>query len=232
MQTLIIDTGQKKGKHAKKHEYLTSLQDYEVIEKALKVGDYMVLGKNTSIDTKRNIQELAQDAWKDHSRFKRELVRAKELGVKLIILTETKHVKDLDELSRWREPNDEFCRRGGRIKNRVSYKSGNKQSRNAGPRRIYGSTLAKACNTMEEKYGCEFRFCKPSEAGETILNMFRVSEPSNLTLDEITGRARSKSETKDAGKKDISKDETVELQRIEVEKLIEDFFKPRKEEQK
>ena len=29
--------------------------------------------------------------------------------------------------------------------------------------------------------------------------------------------------------KDTSKEDTVELQRIEIEKLIEDFFRPRKE---
>jgi hypothetical protein len=37
---------------------------------------------------------------------------------------------------------------------------------------------------------------------------------------------------KEQKQKDTSKEDTVELQRIEIEKLIEDFFRPRKEEQK
>ena len=37
-----------------------------------------------------------------------------------------------------------------------------------------GPTLAKAMFTMQQKYGVEFRFCKPEDAGLCVLELLQV----------------------------------------------------------
>jgi hypothetical protein len=175
MQTLICDTRQKKGKHTAKMAYFNSLENYMTLEQKLEVGDYMIMGGHTSVDTKQHIQELAQDMWRDHKRFHNEIVKAQEMGIKLYILVETHHVINLDDLEKWCEPNDEYCKRGGKLKNRVSYrvktKDGKYKNVCNSPKRIYGKALAQQCRTMEERYGCEFLFCAPSYAGRKVIQL-------------------------------------------------------------
>lgn len=42
------------------------------------------------------------------------------------------------------------------------------------PNATKGETLAKAIETMEQKYGVKFLFCKPEEAGAMILKLLEV----------------------------------------------------------
>lgn len=173
MDVLICDTRQHVGKHDAKEAYFKKLKNYTILEQKLEVGDYMIMGGHISVDTKAHIQELAQDMWRDHERFHNEIVRAQEMGIKLYILVETYHVLNLDELAKWREPNDEFCRRGGKLKNRVSYRRDGK-NKCATPQRIYGKRLAQQCHTMEERYGCEFLFCNPTYAGKKVMQLLEA----------------------------------------------------------
>lgn len=187
MCKLIIDTRQQKGKHIIKHSFFLGA-GLEVEEHALYAGDYMLVGTPLSIDTKANIQELNGDIYgSDHERFRAELIRAKEAGIKLIILTETEHVASLDELGKWREPNSEYCRRGGKPSLEAWCKKNKKRMPKGTPRRIYGSQLAKSCRTMQEKYGCEFYFVSPLRSGELILDML-MTEPADdsMTYEFIT----------------------------------------------
>ena len=43
------------------------------------------------------------------------------------------------------------------------------------PTATTGETLAKACMTMEFKYGVKFRFCAPEESGKNILKILGVN---------------------------------------------------------
>ena len=80
------------------------------------------------MDTKRDIQELAQDVFQQHDRFRRELVGARDAGVKLYVLTENSEgVRSLADLAAWREPACQFAKRKG------------------AQVRIDGGRLAKAC---------------------------------------------------------------------------------------
>ena len=152
MGIVLADTRQHAGKHDEKHADMAA-SGYEPKFSKLYVGDYQ-MPPSVAVDTKRSIAELASNVWTQHDRFRRELVRAQEAGVRLVILVENTHgVTDLVTLAQWVEPQREFNRR-----------------KNA-QRRIYGSTLAKACATMQEKYGCEFMFCKPGEAGQAVLRI-------------------------------------------------------------
>ena len=72
----------------------------------LDVGDYAIEG-NTSIvvDRKQSIQECATNLMNrsDSSRFWRELRRAHEQGIKLVILVESgRTVKNINDVVRWK----------------------------------------------------------------------------------------------------------------------------------
>lgn len=151
--TLQIDTRQKDGLHVLKHEHFASLGIHCVRTK-LYVGDYMFVGGVRAVDTKRDLQELAADIDRDHDRFRRELVNAKDAGISLTVLVENEDgVRDLDGLAAWVEPAESFVKR-----------------RHA-KRRIGGLRLAKACLTMSDRYGVSWAFCAPEDAGAMVIGI-------------------------------------------------------------
>ena len=152
MATIVVDTRQQEGKHRLKHEQMRA-QGFELLRSKLPFGDY-ALPSLVAVDTKQNIQELAQNVHHDHTRFRNECVGARDAGVKLIILVETTEgITSLESLSEWIEPESQFRAR-----------------RNA-KTPISGKNLARACETMQERYGVEFRFCKPEESALEIIEI-------------------------------------------------------------
>lgn len=109
---------------------------------------------------------------KRHGFFHRGLVRAKNYGVKLYILVDNKDgVTDIDSLFRWVNPRRKIMINSNQIighwKNgKPRYKKVQKY-----PSCMMGSQLAKACLTMEKKYGCTFLFVKPEEAAPKIIEL-------------------------------------------------------------
>ena len=126
---------------------------------------------------KRNLPEswmkAAQDLYlKRHGFFHRGLIRAKQYGVKLYILVENEDgVKSIEDLFRWINPRSQIFVRSNIV--RGYYKNGNPiyQRVQKYPNCMKGQQLAKACLTMEKKYGCQFVFCKPKEAGQKIVEL-------------------------------------------------------------
>lgn len=157
MGALIRDTRQQRGKHEAKHRWFDE-HGVVSVSSGLYVGDYMVMG-DVSVDTKRDLEELCQCLDADHVRFRNEMVRARDAGVRLVILTENEDgVTDLESLALWVEPYDEFVRRNGSGK----------------ARRRYGKRFAQACRTMTERYGAEFQFCTPAEAGRRVCEILGI----------------------------------------------------------
>lgn len=109
---------------------------------------------------------------KRHGFFHRGLVRAKAYGIKLFILVENEDgIKSIRDLFRWVNPRRRYMVNSniviGQYNNgRPKYKKVQKY-----PNAMMGDTLAKACLTMEKKYGCEFVFCHPSESGRKIIEL-------------------------------------------------------------
>ena len=108
--------------------------------------------------------------------FHRGLKRAQNSEIKLYILVDNKEgVESIDDLFRWHNPRLDYWTNSmeviGYWKNgKPKYKKVRKY-----PNATTGEVLAKACLTMQLKYGCEFQFCKPEESGEKILEILGVN---------------------------------------------------------
>lgn len=175
---LLEDTRNQAGKHDKKNEYFLR-NEIEVRRTKLYVGDYTLpTDQSVCIDTKKDIQELIGDiCGKSHERFRNELIRAQESNIKLIILTEddggycdrkktiyNRPVTCIKDLFSWKNPRL-FIFQGGKQKY---------------PKATKGQTLAKCLITLQEKYGCEFAFCKKEDSGAEIIRLLGL----NQLLDE------------------------------------------------
>lgn len=118
------------------------------------------------------ISEFQKLYVKRHGFFHRGLKRAQNSGIKLYVLVENSDgVKSLEDLFKWINPRLNIWINSktaiGLYKNgQVKYKKVQKY-----PSAMSGEKLAKACITMHEKYGVEFRFCTPEESGAMILKL-------------------------------------------------------------
>lgn len=115
----------------------------------LDVADYQIEGKpNIAVDRKQSIQECATNLMNrsDSSRFWRELRRAHEQGIKLVILVESgRTVKNINDVVRW--------------KSRFSGVSG---------RRLLDEMIR-----AEYAYGVVWKFCSKNSTGKRIIEILR-----------------------------------------------------------
>ena len=174
MDELRIDTRQQRGKHDIKNEWW-ALHGVSTVRSTLDFGDYMIEGSNISIDTKRNIQEIAQNInGRGHDRFKRECIRAAAAGYRLIILVENRDgITCIDELQSW--TNDHCCACGYYRRNSCNPHDGREKCIKHGTRKpIQGARLARAMSTMAERYGVRFEFCDPHESAKRICELLGI----------------------------------------------------------
>ena len=146
---ILEDTRQQAYKHNLKHMWFAH-NGVEVIRTKLLVGDYMLYGGNVAIDTKANIEEIANNiGGAEHVRFREECKLAQRVGAQLIILIENNNgYKCVDDVMAWVNPNP------------------NKTARS-----IEGPRLVRAMKTMSERYGVRFQFCTPGESGRQIVEL-------------------------------------------------------------
>lgn len=158
-RAIIEDTRQQAGKHKIKQLFF-ELAGIIVIRCALPVGDYQLAPK-ASVDTKKDICELAMDLKKDHARFRRECELAQTIGTQLYVLTENEDgVTCLADLFEWVEPDASF----------------NVRNRKGKAVRYTGASMAKTCISLNDKYGVRFGFCTPEQAGEKIVELLLSAE--------------------------------------------------------
>lgn len=125
----------------------------------------------------RVISEFQNLYVKRHGFFHRGLKRAQNSGIRLIVLVDNRDgVKSIDDL---------FCWVNGRLNIWINSSQVVGYCKNGKPRykkvqkypnAMTGERLAKACLTMQLKYGVEFQFCTPEEAGERILSILNVKQ--------------------------------------------------------
>jgi len=96
--------------------------------------------------------EIAQNiggSTAEHNRFREECKLAQEYGCKLVFLIENEEgIRSIEDVGAWKNPR-----------------------RFVSPKAIDGVRLSKAMATMQERYGCEFRFCSPEDAGRIIVEI-------------------------------------------------------------
>ena len=100
--------------------------------------------------------------------FHRGLKRAENGDVRLYVLVENRDgIQSIDDLKKWKNP---------RLKMQkwITAPSGTKRKVLKYPSAMSGETLAKACRTMEERYGVTFLFTTPEGAGPKILELLGV----------------------------------------------------------
>ena len=127
--------------------------DWEV--KKLDVGDYMLDGNDTiSVDRKASIDELASNLLnrEDKSRFMREVRRAKESGLHLVVLIESNKYKTIPDLREWR-------------------------SKYSG---ISGRSLMDAIYKTHISYGVEFLFCPKISTGRRIIELLSCTDSKSV----------------------------------------------------
>ena len=104
--TLIEDTRNKVGKHKNIAAYCKRC-GIELVREKLAYGDYMFPGSHISIDSKRNLDEVATNllnrSHKDSIRFWNEIRGAKQNGIQLVILVEHGgEIKSINDVPKWR----------------------------------------------------------------------------------------------------------------------------------
>ena len=186
-KTILVDKNQHEGKHDLKHSYLQdhgyTLEFVRLYDKQDKDADYMFEGGKIVIDTKANIQELAGCLKGNMKRFREECKRTHDKGLRLVILTETEHIGEverIEDLADWREPAREYQkRRRGYV---ASMKRAGKKPVVFLPMRIQGKfakQIAQTAQTMmneTERYNVSFEFCHPSETGQRIIDILESED--------------------------------------------------------
>ena len=99
---IIVDSREKKCDHIKAYFDKHGIE-YEIHK--LDVGDYQIEGKpKISVDRKRNLAELSKNLMnaKDHSRFWKEVRRARDRKIKLFVLVEHGgQIKSIEDVAKW-----------------------------------------------------------------------------------------------------------------------------------
>jgi len=141
---IIEDTRQKEGKHDMKHRYWVQTGVGRA-RSALWFGDYWAAPK-VAVDTKQDIKEIAVNLCgnrKEKNRFREECDKAKTAGCKLVFLIEDKNYETIDDL----------------YGSRIWIHDG---------RTISGDSIATEMHSLMERFGVDFMFCEPEEAGRVI----------------------------------------------------------------
>ena len=106
----------------------------------------MLPAGNVSVDTKENLEEISRNLMNhnDSSRFWNEIRRAKELGIKLIILVESgPAVKNINDVAKWKS----------------KYSP------------VTGRALIDRMIQVEMSYGCVWKFCSKASTAKRIIEL-------------------------------------------------------------
>ena len=125
-------------------------QGVKTINSKLYVGDYQSLDNpRLVIDRKQDLQEICGNVCQQHERFQKELMRARDAGIQIIILCEHGvDIKCLEDVYFWDNP---------RIQK--------------SPKATTGETLYKTLCTIRDRYGIRFEFCDKRQTGKRIIEL-------------------------------------------------------------
>lgn len=144
-----IDTREHKNEVARIQKQIEQ-RGVKVIHSKLYVGDYQSLDNSRLvIDRKKDLAEICGNVCQQHERFQRELMRARDAEIQIIILCEHGgEIKTMEDIYFWDNP---------RIKN--------------SPKATNGKTLYKTLCTIRDRYGVRFEFCDKRQTGKRIIEL-------------------------------------------------------------
>ena len=118
----------------------------------LYVADYMSLDNAfLVIDRKKDLQELCGNITQQHERFQAELMRAREVGIRIIVVCEHgEDIKTIEDVYWWQNPR--------------LLKS---------PKATTGKALYKALCTIRDRYGVRFEFCTKRQTAAKIVELLK-----------------------------------------------------------
>lgn len=147
--TIQIDSREHKWELARIQRQLTTLGCKTIVSK-LYVGDYQSLDNpRLVIDRKKDLQEICGNVTQQHERFQRELLRAQEAEIQLIILIEHgDDIQTLEDVYFWDNP-------------RLS----------KSPKATTGKSLYRSLCTIRDRYNVRFEFCTKRETGQKIMEL-------------------------------------------------------------
>lgn len=163
----IHDTRDKIGKHRNVDRYIEAC-GHSIVRSKMFVGDVAVFADQTvCVDLKQGLQEVYGNIISDHRRFKSEVVRARDNGIKLIVVVEEAGIDDVSHVHEWVNP------RAERYKMLHEAHAAGKMLRYKIPTKppVSSAQLEIAMRTMAERYGFEWRFCDPSETGKVVMEV-------------------------------------------------------------
>lgn len=146
---IICDSREKKNQHVLRYFDVHNIP-YRI--QKLDVADYMLEGVDGfAIDRKQNLSELSTNLMnrKDHARFWKELRRAKEAGMRMVVLCEHGgKIRSVQDVAGWQNPY-----------------SG-----------VSGRALMDEIYRVHIAYGVEFLFCDKRSTGKRIVSLLRDAE--------------------------------------------------------
>lgn len=147
---IICDSREKWTQGASKDRHISSYFDRHGIQwevRKLDTGDYMLDGQSDrTVDRKQSLEELSRNLLnrKDSSRFWREVRRAHDSGMQLIVLVESgRAIKTINDVPRWQS--------------KYSFVTG---------RRLLDEMIR-----LEYSYGVQWAFCDRRSTGRLIIEL-------------------------------------------------------------
>ena len=161
---IIVDTREHDSEWERIKSQFDNL-DVKYYRSKLFVGDYQSLDNaRLVVDRKKDLQELCGNVCQQHERFKAELVRAMDAGIKVVILCEHgKDIKSIEDVFTWVNPRSTrtvWKKINGRMTRTIEQ-----------TKAVTGTSLYKSLCTIRDRYNVTFLFCTKDETGEKIVEI-------------------------------------------------------------
>lgn len=164
-----VDTREHKEEWKRVQKQFDAIEGVSYFRSKLYVGDYQSLDNpRLVIDRKKDLQEICGNVRQQHERFKKELLKAMDAGIQIVILIE--HGSDIQcledviffnqpETTRWRWKTVEVDGKKKKIREKYQQKA------------INGNTLYRSLCTIRDRYNVRFEFCEKKDTGKEIIRI-------------------------------------------------------------
>ena len=164
-----VDTREHKEEWKRVQKQFDAIEGVSYFRSKLYVGDYQSLDNpRLVIDRKKDLQEICGNVRQQHERFKKELLKAMDAGIQIVILIE--HGSDIQcledviffnqpEMTRWRWKTVEVDSKKKKVREKYQQKA------------INGNTLYRSLCTIRDRYNVRFEFCEKKNTGKEIIRI-------------------------------------------------------------